>query len=415
MQKNSKFSIFCLTESNSSRMIQLDILRGIAIILVIFVHTLIPYEESGFLTPILSYLQFLGPTGVDLFFVLSGFLVGGLLLKEIHDKNQLDVRRFLIRRGFKIFPSYFVYLFFVFFILQFLNHLSFTDSFLALMPNLVHLQNYLGSPREHTWSLAVEEHFYLILPFLILWLTIRRETRIKSIPLLLFICLIVFVICAFLRLYTYAYPPTYNPHFATHLRVDSLFFGVMLAYFYHFKPEKLQFVALHRAKLVFLGIILLLFYPALVINDKSNLIVGTIGFIMLYVGYGCFLLIMVYTPVGSGWFGKWFEGYLARTLAFIGFFSYPIYLWHLDAVLPLKILLRRFSLTGLPSENRWISIFVIYVILATAVGVIFGILLEKPSLALRDRLFPSRTTSPVKSTTDNENQRQKPARWQRRS
>lgn len=404
MRINSKFSIFRLTESNSSRMIQLDILRGIAIVLVIFAHSVLPTKESGFLSPVLGYLQYLGPTGVDLFFVLSGFLVGGLLLKEVHDKNHLDVRRFLIRRGFKIFPSYFVFLFFVFFILIFLNHLSFTESFLALMPNFVHLQNYLGSPREHTWSLAVEEHFYLILPFLVLLLTMRRETKIKTISLLPFICLSVFIICALLRLYTYTYPSIYNPHFLTHLRVDSLFFGVMLAYFYHFKPEKLQLVALHRTKLMIFGSILLLLSPVLVIKDKGNLIVGTIGFIILYIAYGCFLLAMIYTPVGSDWLGKWFKGYSARILAFIGFFSYPIYLWHLDAVLPLRMLLNRFSLNFLPSEIRWITVFVISVIISTAVGVVFGILLEKPSLSLRNRLFPSRTGSPVQSKTEQENQ-----------
>ncbi len=401
LRKNSKFSILSLPELKSSRMIQLDILRGVAIVLVLFTHTVLPTTESGFLKPVLSYLIYLGPTGVDLFFVLSGFLVGGLLLKEIHDKNNLDVRRFLIRRGFKIFPSYFVYLLFVFFFLLFLNHLSFTDSLLALMPNFVHLQNYLGSTREHTWSLAVEEHFYLILPFLLLWLVTHREDKIKSIRVLPFICLSLFIICALLRLYAYAYPPTYNAHFATHLRIDSLLFGVMLAYFYHFKPEKLQFVALHRMKLVFLGIFLLFTSPALVIYDQGNLIVGTVGPAVVYVAYGCFLLVMVYTPVGSGYFGKWFEGYSARILAFVGFFSYPIYLWHLDAVLPLKFLLNRFSLMEMPREIRWISIFLIYVILAMAVGITFGILLEKPSLAVRDRLFPSRTALPVKPTTDN--------------
>lgn len=217
--QNSRFSIFRLVESNSSRMIQLDILRGVAIVLVLFLHSILPTKESGSLEPVLSYLRYLGPSGVDLFFVLSGFLVGGLLMKEVHDKKCLDVRRFLVRRGFKIFPSYFVYLFFVFFFLQVLNHLSFTDSFLVLMPNFVHLQNYLGSPRIHTWSLAVEEHFYLILPFLILWLTIKREKVRNSISFLPFICLAVFVICAILRFYSYAYLLHRNPN-STHLRLE---------------------------------------------------------------------------------------------------------------------------------------------------------------------------------------------------
>lgn len=193
-----KFTTRLAMGTDHSRMIQLDILRGVAILLVIFAHT-IPPETSSWQS-VFRYLQILGTTGVDLFFVLSGFLVGGLLFKELLTKSHLDVRRFLIRRGFRIFPSYVVFLTFVFLLL--LLHKSFTDSIRELLPNLIHLQNYLGSPREHTWSLAVEEHFYLVLPFLLLLLTVRQKSKLTSIPAVPFISIALIVLCALFRLST---------------------------------------------------------------------------------------------------------------------------------------------------------------------------------------------------------------------
>ncbi len=375
-------------ERDRTRMIQLDLLRGVAILLVLFTHNLVGPKDSGSLQPALSYLRHLGPTGVDLFFVLSGFLVGGLLFKELRDTGHLDVGRFLIRRGFKIWPSYFVFIGFVFLWLIFIDRDSLFSSVRALLPNLLHVQNYFGSPRAHTWSLAVEEHFYLALPFLLLLLTSRKGSKFTSIPALPYVAASIFILCALFRVFAYADRQPYNPHFATHLRIDSLFFGVMLAYFYHFKPRQLAFAARYRGKLIFLGTVLLLLYPALVIGRSR--MVGPLGFVMLYVAYGCFLLALIYTEVGAGRLGVWLNSHVARAIAFIGYFSYPMYLWHIDATRPVAALLKSGAFAGLPPELRWLCAFVLYVLMALAVAVPFGILLDKPSLALRDRLFPSR-------------------------
>src|SRR5690348_13300609 len=93
-----------------SRMVQLDFLRGVAILLVLGRHSVISQRDAGFLRPLATAWHRIGWTGVDLFFVLSGFLVGGLLFKELRKSSHLDVRRFLIRRAFKIWPSYYAFL-----------------------------------------------------------------------------------------------------------------------------------------------------------------------------------------------------------------------------------------------------------------------------------------------------------------
>lgn len=385
-------------DRDSSRVVQLDVLRGIAILLVLFTHAVVGPDESGSWRPVLQYLHYLGPTGVDLFFVLSGFLVGGLLLKEFRAHGRIDVRRFLIRRGFKIWPPYFVFLAAVFAWIWLIESRSGTESIRRLLPNLIHLQNYFGSPREHTWSLAVEEHFYLALPLLLVALLRFSKAGRDSIHLLPAIALTACVLCAVARFSAYAEPRPYNPHFATHLRLDSLLFGVLLAYYYHLRPERLSFVRGHRGKLIALSTCLLLAYPAFVIADKGNQYVGTFGFIMLYMAYGSLLLVMLHAATESTSTALPWGGPVARGVAFVGYFSYPIYLWHLDASRPMLRLLRLQFVTDLTPEARWLVAFVAYGSLAIASGVFFGSLVDRPSLALREKLFPARARPPMAPT-----------------
>jgi len=112
---------------------------------------------------------------VDLFFVLSGFLIGGLLVSELHHHGHIDIGRFLIRRGLKIYPPHFVFIGYLMLmpvakaILAGNNvWTTFTTEWGKYWPNLLFLHNYVGTnPAGHTWTLAVEEHFYLLLPFLL--------------------------------------------------------------------------------------------------------------------------------------------------------------------------------------------------------------------------------------------------------
>jgi peptidoglycan/LPS O-acetylase OafA/YrhL len=374
--------------TGGSRVLQLDLLRGVAILLVLFAHSGRPPEDAGWWGPVVRYLQFLGPTGVDLFFVLSGFLIGGLLYAEIRRTGRLDVRRFLIRRGFRIWPLYFAFLAFVA-VRMLLEGEGPAAVARGMMPNLLHLQNYLGSPREHTWSLAVEEHFYLVLPFLLLLLSRRRSPGVASPASPAALVAIVLVLCALLRLVAYADRPGFNPHYATHLRIDSLLVGVALAHLYHLAPERLAFAARARLPLLALAAALLLSFPAVVVVDESNLIAGTIGFAMLYVGYACSLLAVIHTPLGVGRFGRVLNGRAARVVATIGYFSYPIYLWHMESRGFVERVTESRALTVVGPSLRWLAGMGLFAALAVIAGTIAGVLLEKPSLALRDRLFPA--------------------------
>jgi peptidoglycan/LPS O-acetylase OafA/YrhL len=372
----------------TTRLLELDLLRGAAILLVLFAHAVHP-RHAGILAPSLSYLRYLGPTGVDLFFVLSGFLVGGILFRELAETARIDLTRFWIRRAFRIWPSYFVFVAFIGLSLIFAKHYDAGRAFTAILPNLLHAQNYLGSPASHTWSLAVEEHFYLVLPALLVLLGARRTTAAVPLARLPIAALGLLVVCLLLRFEAYANPPSYKPHFATHLRVDALVFGVLLAYLHRFQPERLLFAARHPRIMLLFGLLLLLPFPALVSWDQRNMIVGSIGFTLVYLGYGSLLLGVMAASSAGGWLGRWSKGAGARALGYIGFHSYPIYLFHLEATRPAARVIRSRYLGALPLELGWLAGFAIYVSVAVGAGVVFSKLLERPTLALRDRLFPA--------------------------
>src|SRR5947209_325993 len=162
------------------RDIRLDVLRGIAVLLVLCNHFPVDASRAGILSRLAGPLQRFGWTGVDLFFVLSGFLVGGLLIKEMNQRGTMQVGRFWIRRGFKIWPSYYLFLLFIW--SQVTLQL---DKRQTLAPAFLFLQNYIAPrlcPRGHLWTLAIEEHFYLVLPVLLLLLTFRNPQRLRFLP-----------------------------------------------------------------------------------------------------------------------------------------------------------------------------------------------------------------------------------------
>src|ERR1035437_9769085 len=128
---------------------RLDVLRCIAVLLVILRHGYIPTRLGN-----------AGWAGVDLCFVLSGFLISGLLFIEYKKRNSISFKRFFIRRGLKLYPAFYVFLFVTFLDRLILHRVGSLRPFLSEM---LYVQNYGPSIWVHTWSLAVEEHFYILL------------------------------------------------------------------------------------------------------------------------------------------------------------------------------------------------------------------------------------------------------------
>ena len=222
----------------------LDLLRALAIILVVVYHAGI----MGFALP--NRIHRFGWIGVDLFFVLSGYLIGGQLLAPLARGQRINLPRFYLRRVLRIMPAYFAVLA-VYFLLPLWREYP---EIAPLWKFLVSAQNiglHGGTAFSHAWSLAVEDQFYLLLPLLLILLS---RSRWASMVVPIIILLGGVVLRAFLAwqnpsaqggvsfrgFQTWIYYPTWT-------RLDPLLFGVVLAAIEKFRPkfwERLMSVAM---------------------------------------------------------------------------------------------------------------------------------------------------------------------------
>lgn len=353
----------------SRRVVQLDFIRGIAILLVIGYHAItVPTKVLAFRILEFPFKKF-GWSGVDLFFVLSGYLVGGLLIGEYASLGSICVGRFIKRRGFKIWPAYYFYLLFQ----VVTRHFPYST---FLVQNLLHLQNYLGTSISHTWSLAVEEHFYLALPLLLVFLTKSKLLRSQIMTILIGICVATFIIRSWMVLFL----GSTRVWEYTHTRIDSLMFGVILSYLFHCRREAFDRLVKRRILLFSAGVSGLIFVS--VVSDTS-ILMHTIGYTINYLAYGAWLLLALNAT------GRWTASVPYRLIAWIGFYSYSIYLWHVSVRVPL------FRLSSyLPGYLQLPVLLFMEFVCAVGLGVVMARLIEWPFLRLRERLIPTRQASP---------------------
>ena len=342
------------------REIELDFVRGIAILMVMDFH-----GPRSILTPVYHLFGYenLGWSGVDLFFVLSGFLIGGLLMKEWRVRHGIDCRRFLIRRGLKIWPQY--YLFLIVYVIT--HHRTLRQSW----GDILNIQNYVTGSIPLTWSLAIEEHTYLILTGILFIASRHKWTAKRLFTLLSCICLFEIV---FRYILLECKQSIFLP---THARLDSILYGVLLAMIYHFRPE--IFARLRSAVWLWavagIGAVLLLrpqhVRPLFLATQHDAVTLMAISIIML-----------LYRPLPEG--RRHSAPY--RLVAWIGLYSYGIYLWHMSVINLVQL-----HLHHLPGalEQTVIAIGQI------GLGFAMSNAVEFPALKLRDRLFPRRVDSPV--------------------
>lgn len=327
----------------NSRNQSLDVLRGVAVLLVIGTHMqyYVIWKRIGWI-------------GVDLFFVLSGFLISGLLFREYISTGTIDVGRFILRRGLKIWPAFYVFMA-VMSLLVIQGRLNWRPFLLEL----VFLQNYfpLGGPvpTYHTWSLAVEEHFYLLLPMLLIVLLRRKRPEpFNAIP---WIFLILMAFCLALRVH--AGLPSGEVFSETHLRIDALFCGVTLSYLFHFRSALFA----HLNRTLWLPLAALCITPAFILRERT-VFMQSIGLTLLTIGFSLLLAWSISRiPVRR-----------SGVLAYVGRHSYSIYLWHLPIVM---------VLCGDSFLSFWAA-----VALCIIIGIAMSKLIEIPVLKWRDRILP---------------------------
>jgi len=342
-----------------SRNQSLDVLRCIAVLLVLGRHFTY-YRAWGKI----------GWIGVDLFFVLSGFLISGVLYEEYKTSGRIRFGRFIYRRGFKIWPPFYVCIAITAGLVAWGAPASFPWDGFAV--HSLFLGNYFPlvglETLNHFWSLAVEEHFYLLLPA-ILTLSIafvpKRFSAMDTIPWL-------FLATSASCLAARCLSPHMESHLvanrATHMRIDSLFAGVMLGYLYHFRRVYFQKLTGNYA----LAVALICCLPAALLEERSPLM-RTFGLTSLFIGFSFLVAWSVVRSPRSKW-GQILAGWAAK----IGVFSYSIYLWH-----------RILSVLFLHYYGNSALGFWLYLTATILLGVAMSKLVEMPALALRDRWQPT--------------------------
>jgi len=307
--------------SAPQRVAELDGVRGLAILLVLLYHYVavpIPPDASG---PLLFVRQLFSNawSGVDLFFVLSGFLIGGILIDHRSATNYFRV--FYTRRISRIFPLYYFFLA-LFLLLQWLTPRLpvFSDELfynaLPITPYLVYLQNFAMAIRgtfgneflAMTWSLAIEEHFYLFLPLLV-W-----RSRPERLP----ITSLFFVALSVILRATIA-PGSYISFILTPWRLDALFLGVLLAVLFR-SPAHLEAVQSRLRWIRVAGGALLIYIVYSSFTEPLGSLDHLLVFGLLYAA----VLLLTLARADS----LLTRIFRHRALLILGRYSYGIYLFH---------------------------------------------------------------------------------------
>ncbi len=301
---------------------ELDGIRGIALLAVMLSHGGPLIIRGGVLSKIIVYSMVPGWSGVELFFVLSGFLITGILLKTKTAENYFS--SFYARRFLRIFP---IYYFALTVGLLVAAHNSWWNAQLPpLMKTRIayyfYLQNWpifwkhhlfmLGSPFGHFWSLAVEEQFYLVWP-LVIWLLPERA--------ILWVCGAGLVAALPLRFYmVHLYRGDFTAMALTSSRVDGLLIGVMLAILLRRGQIPLRWVIVMLAVGgSVIGYIALFHRTELIATYYYMPTIGITGFSLLSGG----LLALSQHPIA------WLHRVLtARWLRTVGKYSYGMYIYH---------------------------------------------------------------------------------------
>src|SRR3954470_12620760 len=295
----------------------LDLLRALAIIVVVVYHAAL----FGFKLP--GRVDRFGWIGVDLFFVLSGYLIGGQLLAALACDRRINLGRFFTRRALRIMPAYFVVLAIYFLLPAWREYPEMSQPLWKFLLSVQNIALHGGTAFSHAWSLAVEDQFYLALPFLLLFLYHRPRAAI-IVP-----CLIIVGGIA-LRAFLAAQHPSVEGgvsfrafqawiYYPTWTRLDPLVFGVVLAAIEKFRPQWWNRLVNHTIWLWLPGLGLIVF--ALYLGETDYLTVTACIWQFPLIAFGmATLLICAVSP------RLFFRRIAIPGAAFIASIAYSAYL-----------------------------------------------------------------------------------------
>lgn len=360
----------------------LDGLRALAITFVVCMHVNeLVTHTAGFSPSILSKIPpFTGGwVGVPLFFVLSGFLIGGQLWKELTQNRNIAFWSFIFRRGFRIWPLYYAVMILVY-------AFSITQSFEldGLLSNLFFLGNYLTDtgPIFGSWSLATEEQFYIFAPLFLI--TINKYFPHKNLVFYRRILLVFFFLPIVLRYISWdivlgmkSYDITtymkyiYRPF---HANCEGLIAGMIISNYFHdpdgFLNKEIKNLTLW---LILAGVIFLTSFYSKVYFNFTGVALG-------------FSALLIYSLKARGalinFLSKDFMYVISKT-------SFAVYLIHIHVIKNLISLDMVKTLSFGVGSLEIVAALILVMFYSVAISIILYLLIEKPFMLLRSKMLKS--------------------------
>lgn len=309
----------------------LDGIRAIAVIMVLAYHLKLALFKSGFL-------------GVTVFFVLSGYLITGILISEVEEEGTIDLKNFWLRRIRRLVPAVMSMAVVIIFVSAVVNRIIFTKGCKDFLASVLGFNNWwqifnkisyfeaagVPSPFTHCWSLAIETQFYLIYPLILLGIyklvKSRGEGRANRGLLFAGVTLLLALISVILMIVLFdPQQDASRIYYGTDTRAFSLLFGALLAILWEYRmvPRRLSASVNMVLGSVSFAVLLVM---TIAINGSSN---------FWYRGgqfFGTILtVLMVYAVSGRK---TWLSRFLSNpVLKWMGDRSYSIYLWHYPIIL----------------------------------------------------------------------------------
>lgn len=336
----------------------LDVLRGFAVLLVLFLHGSYGFFKGGWI-------------GVDLFFVLSGYLITSLLLNEYNNSGKISIPKFYARRALRLFPPLILSILLANALWSFTELYMGADRWLATIAALFYFTNLIpgnvSGNMAHLWSLSVEEHFYFFWPFITSLVLVRLSYR-NSI-----FCLIVIILAvATFRIVAYNLNFQHIDSFKfTLCRIDVILLGVLLAIILsQAKYEKP--IINDKAATKILLILLFFFISILFTVGEGNIYLRNGGFIIT----NLICILTVFAAINNP------NHFLlsGNALRWLGIRSYGIYVYHF----PIFLASEGFRIHH--SLSNYLIITLMRFVVTLIIAELSYIYVELPILKLKERL-----------------------------
>ncbi|WP_295998002.1 acyltransferase [Rugamonas sp.] len=373
-----------MTNFPTVRVHGLDTLRALAIVLVFMNHYML--FVSG--EPTFGPIGVLGWTGVDLFFALSGYLIGNQIMASIRSEQGFSLKNFYARRLLRTVPNFYfmLALYALFPYVRGARVLPPLWQFLSFTQNILLTP---GTAFSHAWSLCVEEQFYMLLPAAALLIAACRKSLLWA-WLAIAACIIAGMLTRSYVWTTYVGEGDPGNHYYTLIyysslcRYDELMAGVALALLKNFHPAAWTRItsrgdAALAAGVATLGTMFYLFY-----QDRYGYAVTVFGYPMLGVAVAL-LLIAALSP------GSLLQRVRVPGAASLALWSYAIYLSHKELCVLLSAQLKQFGI----QPTTWAAVAIMSAATLLAGWLMFRFI-ETPFMKLRDRYVPHNYAAPGK-------------------